>query len=86
MLELLFEWDTFSHCACNPEESVGQDFTGFLIMSQVNWENNSRIIFFIHLFLRFSFIYSNVDNNHLAASAACCTFICHISINPEPNH
>lgn len=46
MLELLFQWDTFSHCGCNPEESVGQDFTGFLIMSQVNWENSSRIIFF----------------------------------------
>lgn len=84
MLGLLFEWDTFSHCGCTHVESVDQGFIAFLIMSQLNWENNSRNFSFIHLFLKFFFIYS--DNNHLPASAACRTFICHTSINSESSH
>lgn len=86
MLGLLVEWDTFSHCGCAPTEPEDQGFIGFLIVSQLNWENNSRNLYFIYLFLRFYFIYSKVGNNHLHASAACCTFICHTSINSESNH
>lgn len=63
MIGLLVEWETFSHCGCTHVESVDQGFVGFLIMSQLKWENNSGNFYFIHLFLRFSFIYSNLDNN-----------------------